>query len=77
MTGSGTTSAKFIRIYRNEPDFGDYLKARFGSTDQSRDVFEYRGAKYRFTHSSTDAQGMFDVLELVDSPASDTPQARG
>ena len=71
MTESGTTPERFIRIHRDDPQFSEYLTARFGSADGGRDTFAYRGASYRFTHSSTDSRGMFDVLELVDSAQAD------
>jgi len=38
MTESGTTPERFIRIYRDDPQFSEYLTARFGSADEGRDL---------------------------------------
>lgn len=69
MSGSEISPTKSIRVYRNEPDFTDYLTARHGPANQDRDIFEFRGATWRFSHSSTDAKGMFDVLHAVKGTA--------
>lgn len=71
MTETKTSPEAYLRVYRNSPEFSDYLTARFGSSEQSVEVFAYRGAIYRFTHSSSDHRGMFDVLERVDGTASE------
>ena len=55
-----------IKVYKNSPEHGDYLKARFPDGSRSNSTFEYAGHRWGYRYTSFDDKGDYDLLYRFD-----------
>lgn len=55
-----------IKVYKNSPEHGDYLKARFPDGSRSNSTFEYAGHRWGYRHTSFNDKGDYDLLYRFD-----------
>ena len=55
-----------IKVYKNSPEHGDYLKARFPDGSHSNSTFEYAGHRWGYRYTSFDDKGDYDLLYRFD-----------
>lgn len=55
-----------IKVYKNSPEHGDYLKARFPDGSRSNSTFEYAGHRWGYQYTSFDDKGDYDLLYRFD-----------
>ncbi len=55
-----------IKVYKNSPEHGDYLKARFPDGSRSNSTFEYAGHRWGYRYTSFDEKGDYDLLYRFD-----------
>lgn len=55
-----------IKVYKNSPEHGDYLKARFPDGSHGNSTFEYAGHRWGYRYTSFDDKGDYDLLYRFD-----------
>lgn len=55
-----------IKVYKNSPEHGGYLKARFPDGSRSNSTFEYAGHRWGYRFTSFDDKGDYDLLYRFD-----------
>ncbi len=55
-----------IKVYKNSPEHGDYLKARFPDGSRGNSTFEYEGHRWGYRYTSFDDKGDYDLLYRLD-----------
>lgn len=55
-----------IKVYKNSPEHGEYMKARFPDGSRSNSTFEYAGHRWGYRYTSFDDKGDYDLLYRFD-----------